>query len=545
MIRNLVEAKNVMTTSSNGSTSRHFNPSMGLRAMLNLLVAVALLAALSIGAMSFWGASESGKAANQTFVSKDLTADILPPPLYLIEVRLVLSQAIEGTMPLEQARSEFKRLKGEYEDRIKYWTEHPPYGLEAKLMAAQHQEGQAFIALAGDTLETVASGAGAGAIQTALKAAHKSYLAHRAGVDATVKESVAFAEASTANYESTIKSSGMLQSVGLGLAAVLLIGCGIWIRRAVWSAVGGEPALAASVARAVAQGDLTVRVPVEPNDAHSIMAALNDMQTNLAQVVSKVRQGSETVAGASHEIAQGNNDLSARTEQQASSLEETAATMEELNSTVKHNADNAKQANQLAMAAASVASQGGEVVTQVVETMKGINDSSHKIADIIGVIDGIAFQTNILALNAAVEAARAGEQGRGFAVVASEVRSLAGRSADAAKEIKRLIHASVERVDHGNTLVEHAGNTMTEVVGSIKRLTDIMGEISAANLEQTTGFEQVGQAVNNMDQATQQNAALVEEMAAATGSLNNQANDLVQIVATFQLGNILVCQQAR
>jgi methyl-accepting chemotaxis protein len=211
--------------------------------------------------------------------------------------------------------------------------------------------------------------------------------------------------------------------------------------------------------------------------------------------------------------------------------------MEELSSTVKHNADSARQANQLAVDAASVASRGGEVVTQVVQTMKGINDSSRKIADIIGVIDGIAFQTNILALNAAVEAARAGEQGRGFAVVASEVRSLAGRSADAAKEIKSLINASVERVEHGNTLVENAGDTMTEVVNSIKRLTDIMGEISAANSEQTTGFEQVGQAVNNMDQATQQNAALVEEMAAATGSLSSQANDLVQTVAIFQLGD--------
>ena len=526
-----------MTNSFLGSPSNQSNSGLGLRSMLNLLVAVALLAALSIGAMSFWGASESSKAANQTFVSKDLTADILPPPLYLIEMRLVLSQAIEGTMLLEQAQSEFKRLKGEYEDRIKYWKEHPPYGLEAKLMGAQHQEGQAFIALAGSTLEAIASGGNPEAVQTALKAAHKTYLAHRAGVDATVKESVAFADASTANYEGTSKSMGTLQSVGLGIAAVLLIGCGIWIRRAVWSAVGGEPSLAASVARAVAKGDLTVRVPVEPNDERSIMAALKDMQTNLAQVVSKVRHGSETVAAASHEIAQGNSDLSARTEQQASSLEETGAAMEELSSTVKHNADSERQANQLAMAAAAVASKGGEVVTQVVETMKGINDSSRKIADIIGVIDGIAFQTNILALNAAVEAARAGEQGRGFAVVASEVRSLAGRSADAAKEIKSLINASVERVEHGNALVENAGNTMTEVVSSIKRLTDIMGEISAANSEQTTGFEQVGQAVNNMDQATQQNAALVEEMAAATGSLNNQANDLVQIVAIFQLGN--------
>ena len=509
---------------------------LGLRAMLNLLVAVALFAAVSIGAMSFWGASESGRAANQTFVSKDLTADILPPPLYLIEMRLLLSQAIERTMPIDQARSEFKRLKGEYEDRIKYWKENPPYGLEAKLMAAQHEQGQAFMDLAGSTLETLASGGTAEAVQSALNKAHKTYLAHRAGVDATVKESVAFANESSANYERTIKNMNTLQIIGLVIAAVLLTGCGLWIRRAVWSAVGGEPATAASVARAVALGDLTVKAPVELNDENSIMAALKGMQTNLAQVVSNVRRGSEAVAAASHEIAQGNNDLSARTEQQASSLEETTASIEELRSTVKHNVDSAKQANQLAMAATTVASKGGDVVKQVVDTMKGINDSSRRISDIIGVIDGIAFQTNILALNAAVEAARAGEQGRGFAVVASEVRALAGRSAEAAKEIKTLITASVERVEHGNALVDHAGNTMEEVVSSIKKLTHIMGEISTANSDEATGFEQIGGAINHLDQTTQQNAALVEQMAAAAGSLNSQADELVQVVAVFRLG---------
>jgi methyl-accepting chemotaxis protein len=216
-------------------------------------------------------------------------------------------------------------------------------------------------------------------------------------------------------------------------------------------------------------------------------------------------------------------------------LEETTASIEELRSTVKHNVDSAKQANQLAMAATTVASKGGDVVKQVVDTMKGINDSSRRISDIIGVIDGIAFQTNILALNAAVEAARAGEQGRGFAVVASEVRALAGRSAEAAKEIKTLITASVERVEHGNVLVDHAGNTMEEVVSSIKKLTHIMGEISTANSDEATGFEQIGGAINHLDQTTQQNAALVEQMAAAAGSLNSQADDLVQVVAVFQL----------
>lgn len=242
------------------------------------------------------------------------------------------------------------------------------------------------------------------------------------------------------------------------------------------------------------------------------------------------------MASASAQIAQGNHDLSARTESQASALEQTASSMEELSATVRQNADNARQANQLAQNASTVAVEGGEVVGRVVDTMKGINESSRKISDIIGVIDGIAFQTNILALNAAVEAARAGEQGCGFAVVASEVRSLAGRSAEAAKEIKGLINDSVLRVEQGTALVDQAGVTMTEVVSSIRRVTDIMGVISAASNEQSLGVAQVGEAITQMDQATQQNAALVEEMAAAAGSLKSQAQELVQTVAVFKLG---------
>ena len=300
--------------------------------------------------------------------------------------------------------------------------------------------------------------------------------------------------------------------------------------------ITGPVAEAVTVAQAVAHGNLQVHVPVHGNNELSqLMLALATMRDNLATVVAQVMQGSESVATASAEIVQGNNDLSARTEQQASALEQTAASMEELGSTVKQNADNAAQANQLALRASTVALQGGAVVGQVVDTMKEINDSSNKIADIIGVIDGIAFQTNILALNAAVEAARAGEQGRGFAVVASEVRSLAGRSADAAKEIKSLISTSVERLAQGTLLVDQAGSTMTEVVSAIRRVTDIMGEISAASSEQSLGVLQVGEAVSQMDQATQQNAALVEEMAAAASSLRGQAGQLVQTVEVFKI----------
>ena len=291
------------------------------------------------------------------------------------------------------------------------------------------------------------------------------------------------------------------------------------------------------VARKVAGGDLTSTIVVKSKDeTGQLMQALKDMNDSLSKVVGEVRQGTDTIATASSQIAAGNMDLSSRTEQQASSLEETAASMEELTSTVKQNADNARQANQLAESASEVAVKGGSVVSQVVGTMSAINASSKKIVDIIGVIDGIAFQTNILALNAAVEAARAGEQGRGFAVVASEVRNLAQRSAEAAKEIKSLISTSVERVGQGTALVDQAGTTMTEVVDSIKRVTDIMGEISAASAEQSAGVAQVGEAVGQMDQATQQNAALVEESAAAAESLKTQAQQLVAAVAVFTLG---------
>ncbi|XAH23154.1 methyl-accepting chemotaxis protein [Xylophilus sp. GW821-FHT01B05] len=290
------------------------------------------------------------------------------------------------------------------------------------------------------------------------------------------------------------------------------------------------------VAESIAKGDLTMPIKTHSRDETGLfLRALAGMQQRLSGVVGEVRQHAESVATASAQIAQGNNDLSARTEQQASALEETAASMEQLGSTVRQNADNARQANQLALNASTVAIQGGEVVSEVVDTMKGINDSSRRIADIIGTIDGIAFQTNILALNAAVEAARAGEQGRGFAVVAAEVRSLAQRSADAAKEIKGLISASVERVELGTALVDKAGATMTEVVTAIRRVTDIMGEISAASAEQSAGVGQVSEAVTQMDQATQQNAALVEESAAAAASLRGQAEELVRAVAVFQL----------
>ena len=320
--------------------------------------------------------------------------------------------------------------------------------------------------------------------------------------------------------------------LGVGaLALVLATGLAVWIVRAVTAPVER----AAQVARSIAQGNLANEIPPATGPLRGLLDALRAMQDSLARTVAGVRANARQVAHAGDRIADGNQDLSSRTELQASALQQTAASMEQLGATVRQNANSAAQADELARGASDVAARGGAVVAQVVETMQGINTSSKKIADIVGVIDGIAFQTNILALNAAVEAARAGDQGRGFAVVAGEVRSLAQRSAAAAKEIKQLIGASVERVDHGCAMVDQAGATMQEVVAAIQRVTTIVGEISSASAEQSTGVTQVGTAITQMDQATQSNAALVQDSATAAQGLQTQAQQLVAAMAVFRL----------
>ena len=347
------------------------------------------------------------------------------------------------------------------------------------------------------------------------------------------KEERAKAAAEQASGVYQASRSFMLALVLGSMAAGLALG--VLITRGLTRQLGGEPAYAVKIAGAIAEGDLSVDIRTASHDNASLLFAMKAMRDKLVGIVSQVRSGTDTIHTASSEIAQGNLDLSSRTEEQASSLEETASSMEQLTSAVRQNADNARQANALAGAASDVAGEGGAVVGRVVQTMESINASSRKIVDIISVIDGIAFQTNILALNAAVEAARAGEEGRGFAVVASEVRNLAQRSSQAAKEIKTLIGDSVEQVEIGSRLVHDAGKTMDEVVTSVRQVADIMQEITAASAEQSAGIEQVNQAILQMDQVTQQNAALVEEAAAAAESLQDQAQILTDLVGVFRL----------
>ncbi len=403
--------------------------------------------------------------------------------------------------------------------------------VEKTLIENFNHEWKIYTEVRNRTMVLAANGDYDAAVKNALEATPKFDAAHATMfklIQLQRDEGAKEYAASQANYESILITSVIVMTLGITLAIVI----GFLLIRA----IVGPLNEAVAVANAVASGDLSSRIEAHSTDETGrLLQALKTMNDNLADLVGKVRMGADQISTASGEIASGNSDLSERTEEQASSLEETASSMEELTSTVKQNADNARQANQLAAGASEVAVRGGAVVGQVVQTMSSINESSKKIVDIISVIDGIAFQTNILALNAAVEAARAGEQGRGFAVVATEVRTLAQRSAAAAKEIKELISDSVAKVENGTRLVDEAGATMDEIVSAVKRVTDIMAEISAASQEQSSGIEQVNQAVMQMDEVTQQNAALVEEAAAAAESMQDQTQALTQAVSTFKL----------
>ena len=503
---------------------------------LSLLVGVLSVMLLGVGLMGLWGLSRSNAALKSVYQDRTVPIDQLAHMNALqLNNRLTLAGALLQTLPAAEAVTQ---IEANIAKAGKLWDAYMAMQLtaqEVKLVKAAAdsratfvQEGllPALAALRANNPKEV--------MRLQVDKLRPLSAALEQSLDALMTLQI---DEARAEYESAAAAAATLRLVSMlaiGLGVLLAGAFGYLMTRSIGRQLGAEPAEAAALAQRVAAGDLDTPISLRPGDSSSLMAQLKTMQGSLSDVVGRVRQNADSVATASAQIAQGNNDLSSRTEQQASALQQTAASMEELSATVKQNADNARQANQLALGASTVAVQGGEVVGRVVDTMKGINDSSKRIADIISVIDGIAFQTNILALNAAVEAARAGEQGRGFAVVAAEVRNLAQRSAEAAKEIKGLITASVERVEQGTALVDQAGTTMSEVVNSIKRVTDIMGEISAASTEQSAGVAQVGEAVSQMDQATQQNAALVEQSAAAAESLKQQAQMLVQAVAVFR-----------
>lgn len=443
-------------------------------------------------------------------------------------------QAVEN---LRTAREAYDSAYADVRQRVRGTVLEAAVGQLQALRAAQSNEQDKVVVLASQDQAAAAA---------ALKAQETPAWRQLRG--ALLQQLQEAREAAQATHEATRSAAQRMQwwSAGLALLAVAAAAGLLWVMvRTLRQELGGDPADARAALRRVAEGDLSddqwLSKPL------GLMAELQRMRQSLRELVQQVQAASAEMLHASSEIAQGNADLSMRTESQASALEETAASMEQLNVTVRQNADSAQTANHLAHSASDVAQQGGAVVERVVDTMKGISASSHRIADIINVIDSIAFQTNILALNAAVEAARAGEQGRGFAVVASEVRALAKRSADAAKEIKDLITTSLERVESGSTLADQAGGTMQDMVGAIRRVTDIMEEISAASREQSAGVAQVGEAITQMDQATQQNAALVEESAAAAQGLRHQAESLLQAVSRFQLerGAALVVSPAQ
>ena len=480
----------------------------------------------------------NGPVYQRIVQGKDLIADILPPPEYIIESYLTSLQAM--TAQAEERKgfiAALKSLKNDYDTRHDYWSkESLDEALRVELLTHADQPAQDFYRVAfGQFVPALEKGDQAGA-SAALEAMKQSYTLHRNAINKLVELANKRNEVDEASAKAEIVTSSWVM-LSILLASTLLVALFLLsILRSLTRQLGGEPSYAAAIAEKISGGNLTVAIDTDARDHSSLLFAMKTMRDSLVDIVQQIRAGTDTIAIASAEIALGNGDLSVRTENQASALDATAASIDELGSALKQNAVNAAQANQFALNACQVATRGGKVMAQVVQTMSGINDSSRKISDIIGVIDGIAFQTNILALNAAVEAARAGEQGRGFAVVASEVRSLAGRSADAAREIKALINASVGRVEEGARLVDQAGSTMNEVVQSIELVTELMGKLSAAGSAQSQRVEMVSEAVTQMDQSTVQNAALVEQMTSATSSLKSQARELVQTVDVFDLG---------
>ncbi len=428
-----------------------------------------------------------------------------------------VTQVGEQANKLRAKLSKFSELPGQRDNGARLSKEFDAYyapALSAARIMLELEQG--------DAQATV------GRMQSGLTALNGDLAKTNEAAQKQFKSGILRSESSVRNVLTTSIVVALIVILSLAVVSYFVV-------RTIWQQLGGEPEYAREIARAVADGDLSMEIATDPNDSASLLVALKDMRAKLGNMVSEIKVSAETIKVASSEIASGNADLASRTESQAGSLEQTSRSMESLTTTVRQNASNATQANELVVSASGVATKGGQVVSQVVTTMGEINESARKIVDIIGVIDGIAFQTNILALNAAVEAARAGEQGRGFAVVASEVRNLAQRSAGAAKEIKELIGDSVAKVGVGSKLVDEAGLTMGQIVASVKKVADIMAEISAASQAQSAGIQDIGVAITNMDEMTQQNSALVEQASAAAESLEEQADQLTGTLAVFKL----------
>ncbi|CAN7447884.1 methyl-accepting chemotaxis protein [Pseudorhodoferax sp. LjRoot39] len=509
-----------------------------LSARLAVLIAIFAIGFVLSGGWAFKTLDTlkvNGPIYERIVQGKDLIADILPPPEYIIEsYLLVLQLARAGDAGRQQALAErIRSLKGQFDERHDFWQKQalePEMG--RLLLDDAYRPAQEFYRLAFDELVPAARVGDAGKVASTMQRLDAAYETHRAAIDKVVELATKRVETDEGAARALIRRDTALLLGIMVLAMVAAVVMALLVARSITAPLRH----AVKVARVVASGVLNSRIRVRyPDEPDQLLRALQEMNGSLQRIVGEVRSGADTIATATSEIARGNDDLSVRTERQASALQQTAAAMEQLTSTVRQNSDSARQANQLVQTAAQVAQRGGQAVSEVVQTMQSINTSSKKVVEIISVIDGIAFQTNILALNAAVEAARAGEQGRGFAVVASEVRNLAQRSAGAAKEIKALINDSVQQVEAGSTLVARAGSTMDEVVQSVERITGIMAEISAASAEQISGLEQINTAITEMDSTTQQNAALVEEAAAAASSLRTEAHKQAQIVGVFQL----------
>lgn len=512
--------------------------SLALSRRLATLIAIFALGFLIYGFWSFKTLNEfkvNGPVYERIVQGKDLVADILPPPEYIIESYLVAFQLMAVTEQVEQQQliARLKALRDDYDVRHAYWAKAGLDGdIADALLKRAHAPALAFYEAAFKQYIPAVQGNDTVAMAAAMNAMKQAYDTHRLAINDTVT----LANLGSTAFETNARERIASATIVLALILVLSLGIGIIGVVLVSKSITGPLQHAVEQARIVAAGDLTSQIaPSFDDEPGQLLQALKSMNESLSATVGRVRSGADMIATAAREIAAGNLDLSARTEAQAGSLEQTASAMQQLTSTVKKNAENAMSAHRLVGSASEVAIEGGQMVGQVVQTMGSIKDSSRKIVDIIGVIEGIAFQTNILALNAAVEAARAGEQGRGFAVVATEVRNLAQRSAAAAKEIRLLIGSSVDQVDVGSRLVDDAGATMEKIVASVKQVADIMGEIARASHEQSDGIEQVNQAITQMDEVTQQNAALVEQASAATASMEQQAAALMQQLQTFKL----------